>query len=316
MVSRFGTRASRRVSRSRWTACTRCAAPSRASLGVRLAGVVPVPGELDDLQVVERGDVCERGEGVRPQPPDLLRGDECGEGVRPQPLDLLQGAFRPHSVGVDMKGHIVVPDNARREQTRAPSEPPEPGLHGIAEVPADLQVADLIQPVHHDERVSLAHEVEEVLPWQVFPDRLGEEGVEQPVPGDPAGEPEVPQDEWDGDAVAEQGFPRVLMRVGQLPGEPIDQRRLAAAGIAQDHQVVMLRDCLSERPTVAPRLRSTLRGEGLHAHLRLDEEPVNPHVLVVLERRQAEEPDRPVGGPDGGQVVPHLFPFMLPVLPA
>ena len=30
----------------------------------------------------------------------------------------------------------------------------------------------------------------------------GEEGVEQPVPGDPADEPEVPEDERDGDAAA------------------------------------------------------------------------------------------------------------------
>ena len=60
--------------------------------------------------------------------------------------------------------------------------------------------------------------------------RSGGRGVEQPVPGDPAGEPKVPEDQRDGDAAAEQGLPRVLMRVGQLPGEPINQRRLAAAG--------------------------------------------------------------------------------------
>ena len=53
---------------------------------------------------------------------------------------------------------------------------------------------------------------------------------------------------------------------------------------------------LPERPAAAPCLGMTFRREGLRAHLRLDEQPVNPHVLVVLERRQAEEPDRPVGG--------------------
>ena len=147
----------------------------------------------------------------------------------------------------------------------------------------------------------------------MFPDRVGEEGVEQPVPGDPTGETEVPQDQRDGDAAAEQGFPRVGVRVGQLPGEPIDQRRLAAAGVAQDHQPVVSRHRLPERQAAAPVRGVAFRREGLRAHLRLDEQPVNPHVLVVLQRRQAEEPDRPVGGPDGGQVVPHLLPFVLPL---
>ena len=179
-----------------------------------------------------------------------------------------------------------------------------------------LQVADLIQPVQHHERVAFVHQAEAILAGQVLPDRAGQEGVEQPVPGDLAGDMEVPEDERDRDAVAEPSFPRVGVRHRQLPGEPIDQRGLAAAGVAENHQAVVLRDGLPERLAVTPALGVAFWSDGLPAQLRLNEQPVNPHVLVILQRRQAKEPDRPVGGPDGGQVVPYLLPLILPRLPA
>ena len=62
-----------------------------------------------------------------------------------------------------MKGHVVSPDDPGREQTGALDEPPEPVLDGVAEVLAHPQVADLIQPVEHHERVSF-HQGEEVWP--------------------------------------------------------------------------------------------------------------------------------------------------------
>ena len=68
--------------------------PVVGSLGIRLARGVPVPGELADLRVVERGDIGEGGERVWRWRPDRL-----------------QGAFRPEGVGVDVKGHVVVPDD-------------------------------------------------------------------------------------------------------------------------------------------------------------------------------------------------------------
>lgn len=76
------------------------------------------------------------------------------------------------------------------------------------------------------------------------------------------------------------------------------------------------RNDLPERSAVAPILGVTFRSDEVLAHLRFNEQPVNPHVLVILQRPQAKEPDRPVGGPGGGQVVPYLLPLILPRLPA